>query len=206
MLLHGLWMTRHVMYPLQSALEKAGFRPIALGYRSTRGTLDEHHERMDEALASIVAPRVHLLGHSMGGVVVLSYLMRRPAAAHAARLGRSLLLGSPVVRCAAANDFGSHAAGRLLLGSSLALWKAALPLAIPAGREVAAIAGFEPFGLGPLFVSLEGPNDGVVRVEETRLAGLADHLVLPVSHTGMLFSAAVARQAAAFLRHGRFQR
>jgi hypothetical protein len=60
--------------------------------------------------------------------------------------------------------------------------------------------------LGQFFVSLDGPNDGVARVEETRLPGMADHLVLPVSHTGMLFSAEVARQSAAFLRHGRFAR
>lgn len=207
-LLHGLWMSRHVMFPLQSALEAAGFQAVALGYRSTRGSLAEHHERIDEAMASMAvasgaAPRVHLLGHSMGGVIALSYLMHR-AAGPRGRLGRVLLLGSPVVRCAAASDFGSHAAGRLLMGSSLALWQAALPLSIPAGSEVGAIAGTEPFGLGPLFVTLEGPNDGVVRVEETQLSGLCAHLRLPVSHTGMLFSTEVARQCTAFLQHGRF--
>ena len=206
LLLHGLWMSRHVMFPLQSALEAAGFQAVALGYRSTRGNLAEHHERIDEAMLTLAAaaPRVHLLGHSMGGVIALSYLMRCSASPTAGRLGRVLLLGSPVVRCAAANDFGSHAAGRLLMGSSVALWQSALPLSVPPGREVAVVAGTESFGLGPLFVTLDGPNDGVVRVEETQLPGLCAQLQLPVSHTGMLFSAEVARQSAAFLRHGRF--
>ena len=209
-LLHGLWMSSHVMYPLQSALDAAGFQPCSLGYRSTRGSLAEHHESIDEAIAGLTtlsgtpAPRVHLLGHSMGGVIALSYLMHRSTGNLAARLGRVMLLGAPLLRCAAANDFGSHAAGRLLMGSSVALWQSALPLAVPSGREVAAIAGTEPFGLGPLFVTLEGANDGVVRVAETQLPRLSAHLQLPVSHTGMLFSAEVARQSAAFLHHGRF--
>jgi hypothetical protein len=53
---------------------------------------------------------------------------------------------------------------------------------------------------------LPAPSDGVVSVEETRIAGMRDHIVLDVSHTGMLLSGAVARQICAFLRDGRFAR
>ena len=51
---------------------------------------------------------------------------------------------------------------------------------------------------------LPEPHDGAVAVEETRLPCARDHIVLPVSHSGMLLSQAVAEQAAAFLRDGRF--
>jgi hypothetical protein len=57
-----------------------------------------------------------------------------------------------------------------------------------------------------MFMDVPEPSDGVVTVEETRLPGLSDHLVLPVSHSGMLISQEVARQTAAFLRDGRFER
>jgi hypothetical protein len=50
------------------------------------------------------------------------------------------------------------------------------------------------------------PNDGTVAVEETKLPGIKDHIELPVSHTGLLVSAAVASQTAFFLRHGEFAR
>jgi hypothetical protein len=67
------------------------------------------------------------------------------------------------------------------------------------------IAGTQPsFGLGRLFGALPGANDGVVRVEETEVAGMADRVALPVGHSAMLVSARVAQNVAAFLEKGKF--
>jgi len=68
------------------------------------------------------------------------------------------------------------------------------------------IAGTKSFGLGFFTGGLERPNDGTVAVSETDHPRLTDRLTLPVTHTGMLYSKTVARQAAEFLRHGRFAR
>ena len=70
-------------------------------------------------------------------------------------------------------------------------------------RELGVIAGDLGVGLGRLVGTLGGPSDGTILVEETQLDGAADRVVLRVSHTGMLFSAAVARAAGAFLSTGR---
>ncbi|PKL94433.1 MAG: alpha/beta hydrolase, partial [Gammaproteobacteria bacterium HGW-Gammaproteobacteria-8] len=75
---------------------------------------------------------------------------------------------------------------------------------LPAQREVGAIAGTASFGLGRLFARLEPPHDGTVSVAETRIDGLADHLELPVSHTGLVLSRPVADAVARFLHQGRF--
>ncbi|MFO1427368.1 MAG: hypothetical protein U1F11_10455 [Steroidobacteraceae bacterium] len=66
------------------------------------------------------------------------------------------------------------------------------------------IAGTRPVGLGQFLARFREPNDGTVALRETRLPGTTDHLVLPVSHTGMLLSARVAEQCGQFLRDGRF--
>ena len=48
------------------------------------------------------------------------------------------------------------------------------------------------------------PHDGTVSVEETRLPGLADHCMVPATHTGLVFSDEAANQTVAFLRTARF--
>ena len=62
-----------------------------------------------------------------------------------------------------------------------------------------------PFGVGRLLGPFPEPNDGTVAVDETRIAGLADHIVLPVSHVALLWSTSVAAQVAHFLEQGRFR-
>ncbi|MDH5241491.1 MAG: hypothetical protein OEW73_11970, partial [Gammaproteobacteria bacterium] len=69
---------------------------------------------------------------------------------------------------------------------------------------IGVIAGTVPLGLGRLFTDFNEDNDGTISVSETRLQGARDHLILPVSHKGMLVSADVADQAAAFLKRGEF--
>ncbi|HLF09818.1 MAG TPA: alpha/beta hydrolase, partial [Gammaproteobacteria bacterium] len=71
-------------------------------------------------------------------------------------------------------------------------------------REVGIIAGNHSFGVGRLVRGLPLPNDGTVSVEETRLPGAADHIVLRASHFSLLWSAEVHRQILCFLERGRF--
>ena len=52
--------------------------------------------------------------------------------------------------------------------------------------------------------SFQEPNDGTVAVSETRMPGATDHIVLPVSHMGMLLSARVAQETGHFLTQGHF--
>jgi hypothetical protein len=105
----------------------------------------------------------------------------------------------------AALRFENMAAAERLLGASRDIWRS-LPDDYRPRCEVGVIAGSRPWGLGRLFTRLPGTNDGVVRLEETEVAGMRDRVVLPVSHSGMLVSARVAREVAAFLGSGAFTR
>jgi hypothetical protein len=73
-------------------------------------------------------------------------------------------------------------------------------------RELGVIAGSVPIGLGRLVGVHGAPSDGTIFVEETRLPGILEHLVLRISHTALPFSSMVARQTAAFLNDGCFIR
>jgi len=71
-------------------------------------------------------------------------------------------------------------------------------------RPLGIIAGSQPIGVGQLLAGFAEENDGTVAVSETRMPGATDHIVLPVSHLGMLLSARVARETGSFLTAGRF--
>ena len=75
----------------------------------------------------------------------------------------------------------------------------------PAGARPAVSRDESHFGVGRLLGPFPEPNDGTVAVAETQIAGLADHIVLPVSHVALLWSEQVAAQVSYFLEHGRFR-
>jgi pimeloyl-ACP methyl ester carboxylesterase len=201
-LVHGLWTNRAVMLYLAAALARRGFRTRALGYLSAMRDFEHNAARVAQAIAATDAKRVHVVGHSMGGVVALRALAERPDP----RVRRIVLLGAPIAGSEGGRQLARSRWGARFLGTTRSLWLAMPRLEIPAGVEAGAIAGTRRFGLGGLLLRLPLPNDGVVTVDETRHPRLADHLVLPVAHSLMLVSPAVARQVAAFLETGRFAR
>ena len=198
-LVHGLWMGSWAMQGLRLLLSRRGYAATAFGYRSMAQGLDEHARRLAERIAESREPAIHLVGHSLGGLVILRYLRTHGEQ----RVGRIVLLGVPVRACMTGLRLESLAAGERLLGSSRGIWRS-LPDDYRPQRELGVIAGSRPWGLGRLFTRLPGTNDGVVRLEETEVAGMRDRIVLPVSHSGMLASARVAREVAAFLERGAF--
>jgi pimeloyl-ACP methyl ester carboxylesterase len=200
--LHGLWFPAAVVGLLCRRLGALGLNAVAFGYPTVRRDLDHNARALAAFAARTPGDRLHFVGHSLGGLVLLQML----ALAAPARTGRVVLLGSPCVNSHVVDVLAGWAAGRVLLGAGLAQWQRSPIAAVPPGRAVAVIAGDRPWGLGQLVARLDQPHDGVVRVAETRLPGIVDHLTLPVTHAGLLFSREVARQTGAFLLRGRFDR
>ena len=202
LLLHGAWMNQLVMAYLGYMLRGEGFAAQALTYHTMRETLEEHLAQVAKRVVSLDARRVHLVGHSLGGVIALRYLQRAPDE----RVRRVVLIGAPVAGCRAAMEFSRSSAGKVVLGRSLGLWSGPIDVSLGAGFEVGGIAGTRSIGLGRIFAQLPTPNDGVVCLDETKLPAMRDHIVLPVAHSEMLVSPSVGRQVAAFLKTGAFRR
>jgi hypothetical protein len=134
---------------------------------------------------------------------VLRYLESHPDVSP----GRAVLLGSPLGGSRAAQGLARWPLGATILGRNIEAEVLKPQVRQWDGRrDLGVIAGDLSLGLGRLVGDLAGPNDGTVAVAETQLPGATDHIVLPISHTGMLLSAAVAHQAAHFLAYGRFER
>lgn len=198
-LVHGLWFGSWAMARLARKLQAAGFGVRRFSYRSTADQLDEHSRQLLEFARQSGSRQLHFVGHSLGGLVCLHMLNGNPDLPP----GRVVLLGSPLDGSTIARRSRRIPGGAKLLGQV----KTALESGygqLPTGRETGMIAGTRAIGLGILLGGAGTPGDGTVAVNETRTKGLKDHLLLPVTHTGMLYSAEVARQAACFLRTGSF--
>jgi pimeloyl-ACP methyl ester carboxylesterase len=204
LLVHGLWMTGVEAALLRHRLERAGYAPETYHYPTLLGALAPVLAALAERVRALAGPerrKVHLVGHSLGGVLLLRLLEAEPELA----IGRLVLLGAPVNGSAAARGFAALPGSALLLGGF-----AREELLAPARgnyrgpAEVGVIAGTLSVGLGRVVGGLDGPNDGTVTVEEARLAGARALLELRVSHMGLLMSKAVAANIAAFLAGGAF--
>lgn len=208
-LLHGLCRTTASMKPLEASIAAAGFRVINTGYPSRTAAIAELAEAcIGKAVARSQdegATTVHFVTHSLGGILVRSYLARNSIPT----LGRVVMLGPP--------NRGSEVVDRLgrlwLFGT----------LNGPAGRELGTGLDATPNKLGPATFPLgiiagdrsinwinslmiPGPDDGKVSVQNTKLEGMADHLVIHTTHPLMMRNKEVQRQTVQFLQQGCFAR
>jgi pimeloyl-ACP methyl ester carboxylesterase len=198
-LVHGLWVNNLIMWPMAYRIRHCGYAVSCFNYSSVRATLQQNAACLSDFVATVPATTVHVVGHSMGGLVILKMLEQ----AGDTRPGRVVLMGTPCGGSYAARQLARTLAGQWILGRSMP--RAELHLAVPAQRDLGVIAGTRGLGLGRLLVpGLLRPNDGVVTVAETHIAGMKDHIVMRVSHSGMLFSMRAARQVCAFLKTGTF--
>lgn len=206
-LLHGLARTDRSMAILAEALNEAGYQAINHGYPSTRHPIEKlASEAIETALLRCPEQTtVHFVTHSMGGILVRQYLSQR----RMQNLGRVVMLGPP--------NQGSQVVDKLRhlpvfewlngpAGLQLGTGDLSVPKQLgPAQFEVGVIAGTRSINL-LLSMLLPGPNDGKVTVENTKLAGMKDHIALPVSHPLMMRNQKVIEQVIHFLRYGAFQK
>lgn len=192
-------MRSPALMPLSWRLQKAGFAPETFSYSTLWRSPGEAMERLAMRLYAMGPERVHIVAHSLGGLIALETLSRYQKLPP----GRVVCLGSPIAGSSAARGLAGKGLG-LMSGRSGTLLRGGL-VALPPGRQVGMVAGDRSRGLGKFFSSFDAHNDGTVMVWETRLSGLADHAVVPASHTGLVFSEQVAALVANFLECARFR-
>ncbi len=200
---HGLWLNGAESLFLRRRLAaEHGFEGHRFNYPTMASSMDDIVDRLARFVKTIARPRVHFIGHSLGGLVLYHYFQRE----HEIPEGRVVFLGSPTVKSRTAENVAKVAWAAPLIGRMVAgeLVEPHEPRHWRCGRELGCIAGTSPMGLGRFFAHFEEDCDGTVGVSETRIPGCADHIALPVSHMGMLLSTRVAKQVGEFLVHGRF--
>lgn len=188
------------MSVLRHRLAGMGWNAFRFSYPTVGAKPSDNAGRLVEFIDRIDAPVLHLVGHSLGGLVIRHLFHLYPDQ----RPGRVVTLGTPHRGSRAAAALAKTSPGRFALGESL---EHGLCGGVPewtGRRELGTVAGSRSVGLGRMFVHLQGPNDGTVAAAEATLPHAKDHIILPITHFGMLFSGEVALHIQHFLRRGRF--
>jgi pimeloyl-ACP methyl ester carboxylesterase len=203
---HGLWLSGNEAGILLRRLSRQlSAKTRAFSYSSVTSSMSDNAHALGKFLAEQRADTLHLVGHSLGGLVILK--MFENGEGRRLPPGRIVLLGSPLNGSRAAKNLARLPFGRKIMGRGVheellterqRRWTGE--------RDLAVIAGNVGIGLGRLVGVHGAPSDGTIFVEETRLPGISQHLVLRISHTALPFSSTVARQTAAFLSDGTFIR
>ena len=207
-LLHGLCRTSRSMLPMQHALAQAGYNVLNVDYPSRSAAIETLGET---AVAKAVgdceragAVKIDFVTHSLGGILVRSYLARHAIAA----LGRVVMLAPP--------NQGSEIVDKL---GALWLFK---KINGPAGNELGTDADSTPNKLGRAnfcvgviagnrsinwinSLLIPGADDGKVSVARTQLDGMADHIVIAATHPFIMGNKIAIAQTLAFLKSGKFE-
>jgi pimeloyl-ACP methyl ester carboxylesterase len=206
--LHGLGESRRSMRPLVEHLRASlDATVLTFGYASTKAAIADHGRALAGVVGALPAgTRISFVGHSLGNLVVRSWLGQADAT-RLEQLDRVVMLGPP--------NQGSELArmasqvwmlAALSQGAARDLvvdWDQIAPTLPAPACPFGIVAGGRGDDTGYSRL-LEGDDDAVVTVAETRLDGADDFLLVPVRHAAMMKSPTVQDAVTAFLATGRF--
>jgi triacylglycerol lipase len=206
-LLHGLARISNAMGELEDKLQHAGYKVANVNYPSRRfGVSALAADAVGRGLThcqAMATDTVHFVTHSLGGILLRVYLHEHEVD----ELGHVVMLGPP--------NQGSELLNGLIPIPGVAWFlgpvskelgtdaDSVVPQLGPVHFDLGIIAGNS--NIFPLFKLFQaGPSDGIVTVESTKVAGMKQHLVLPVTHTFMMRNNTVIDHAIHYLKTGSF--
>jgi hypothetical protein len=206
-LLHGLARSSSSFNKMELALKEKGYFTINYNYPSRKYSIEKlAKDSIDNAMSQCPEKStIHFVTHSLGGILVRQYI----STGKINNLGKVVMLGPP--------NKGSQVVDKLKnfpgyvwfngpAGRELGTGSASIPNKLgQANFTVGIIAGTR--SINPILSSmLPNPDDGKVSVENTKLAGMADHITLPVAHPFLMKNDEVINQVVYFLKNGRFNK
>ena len=207
-LMHGILRSKIDMMPMSMYFQHKGYTALNILYPSREKSLEELTEFVHEKITNCphyeTARKMHFVTHSMGSLIARYYIKTYEPKI----LGHVVMLGPPNT------------------GSEFADWLDETKIFSPFFKKFYGPAGQQlktthqhidqdinyPIGViaGNVSINplapwvLPGEHDGIVPVKRTKIDGMTDHIVMPATHSFMMFNKHVMQQAAHFLANGEF--
>jgi pimeloyl-ACP methyl ester carboxylesterase len=205
LLIHGFFRTERDMFPMKSFLRAKQLNAITIGLPTTFTSVEQCTKLLIEKLhrLSLRHGKIHLVGHSMGGLVLLNLLSR----AALPNYGRCVLIGTPVNGSELA-DIAYDLSPRLtclIKGLASLRTKAVTGIdnRIVEKYELGVIAGGRKNILSRFFFDKD--NDGRVSIESTKFKGMRDFIELPYGHTRIHHKKMTSELVMNFIHTGSFK-
>ena len=202
-LVHGLNRGDGSLLLIERLLSAAGYQVVNLDYPSRSATIEELGGYLDDAVSACDDQTVNFITHSLCGILVRGWIRMKDRAS----LGRVVMLAPPNQGSELVDAMADLALYRFITGPAgqqLGTDEKGAPARLgPVAFDLGVIAGNR--SLKPVFSAMiPGEDDGAVSVQSTKVEGMADHIVLPATHTLLMNNPLVIAQAMIFLRTGHF--
>lgn len=202
-LVHGLFMPGVAMIKLRNFFEEKGYTTTVFSYHTISETPEKSAEKLKALIESLGNDNA-IVCHSLGGLLTQKTLsmMENPDQ----KVQKVVSMGTPWQGASILTFMQQY---RLdgIVGKSL-------EILLPKDNNewqfpdiaLGSIAGKSTIGARILFApGKKIPTDGTVTIEETKIKGMTDHTIIPVSHTGLMFSNLAAEKALQFIQENHFE-
>lgn len=204
-LLHGILRTKNCMQGLADFIEQNNYKVLNINYPSSR------HDIL--SLAKLIHPqirdfatqvtKIHFVGYSMGGLIIRAYLnLYMPI-----NLAQVVMLGTPNKGSEVADFLQDYWIYKKLYGPAgqqlITEQTSFKDIFGSVNYELGVIAGKSPY----YFIAnriINEESDGRVSINNTKLDGMKEHVVVNSGHTWLSTNKEVWRLTLLFLNSGRF--
>lgn len=193
-LAHGLWMHRWSMSPIARYLKDNGYNVYRFGYKTTTMPFEFNVQKLQAFVNSLEEETVHLVVHSMGGILSMRAMPK------IRKNGKLVMLGSPINGSSVAKEMKKKKwCGWMLKHASEPLENGITSPTVL--RESLMISGTSgSIGIGRIITKLEEPHDGTVALVDTEADWINYQETADTNHFRMLFHKGIKKRILRFLK------
>lgn len=205
-LLHGALKSAFSMKRLENMFADHGYQTLNWDYDSRNYAVEENAAKLDSIIKArnYEQYKLNFVTHSMGGIIVRYYLDKYTPS----KLGRFVMIAPPNQGSLIANELQKFPPFRWL-------YKKNVDYLTTGSEAFAPNAGIPPMEFGIIAGGtggkygfnwyLPGDDDGTLSVEQTKLQGASDFILLPYIHATIMIQDRTLQQTLNFIQEGHFE-